>query len=118
MLYLADFHPITHVFADEDRSVVRPYFDRAPQRWEEEGTYTDEDATFEHNVTIEWQHTVADIFGAVLGAGLRIESFHEHDYTLFPRWPDLRPGPGGRYDLPEGTPSLPLMFSLRARRSG
>lgn len=118
VLYLAEFHPFAHVFADDDRSLARGYFDREPQRWDEDGTYADVDGdvSFEHNVTFEWQHTVGDILNAVIGAGLVVESFHEHDYTLFPRWPDLVAGPGGRYDLPPGVPSIPLLFSLRARR--
>lgn len=119
VLYLAEFHPIADVFADDDRSLARSYFDLAPRRWDEDGTYADPGGTtsFDNNVTIEWQHTIGDVLDAVIGAGMVVESFHEHDYTLFPRWPDLVPGPGGRYDLPTGTPSLPLMYSLRARRA-
>lgn len=117
-LYLAEFHPITHVFDDGERTVVRDYFDRGPQLWDEEGTYTDTDsgARFEHTESIEWQHTIGDVLSAVLAAGLVLESFHEHGFTLFPRWPDLVPGPGGRYDLPPGAPSVPLIYSLAARR--
>jgi SAM-dependent methyltransferase len=120
VLYLAEFHPFAHVFADHDRSLAHGYFDRGPARWGEGGTYADVDGdvSFQHNVTMEWQHTVGDILNAVVGAGLVIEAFHEHDYTLFPRWPDLVAGAGGRYDLPHGMPSIPLMFSLRARQPG
>jgi len=35
--------------------------------------------------------------------------------ALYPRWPQLRRGSGGIYRFPEGTPSLPLMYSLVAR---
>ena len=58
---------------------------------------------------------------AVLGAGLQLELLSEHDYTLFPRWPHLEPDTemlerGVAYRQPAGTPRLPLMFSLRARK--
>ncbi len=117
ILYLAEFHPFVHVFADEDRTVTYGYFDPGPLRWADAGTYTDvaDGAALDHDESIEWQHTIADVLEAVIAAGLTVESFREHDHTLFPRWPDLVPGPGGRYDLPDGTPSLPLMYSLRAR---
>ena len=118
-LHLAEFHPITHVLDDGDRNrVVRDYFDDSPQRWDDEGTYTDvgEDATFEHNESIEWQHTIGEVLSVVLDTGLVLESFHEHDFTLFARWADMVPGPGGRYDVPEGAPKLPLTYSLAARR--
>lgn len=62
---------------------------------------------------------LADVVEAVLAAGLRLELFREHDFTLFPRWSMLeRAGgleAGETYRLPAGTPNLPLMYSLRAR---
>lgn len=117
-LYLAEFHPITHVFSWQERTLAHGYFDRGPHRWEDEGTYTDTEdgARFEHTESVEWQHPLADVLAAVLGAGLVLDAFHEHDFTLYPRWPDLVAGPGGRYELPAGEPSLPLMFSLLAHR--
>ena len=61
------------------------------------------------------------MIGAVLGAGLRLEIFNEHDYTHFPRWPQLEVDRDTRevgdvYRPPAGFPRLPLMYSLRARR--
>lgn len=118
VLYLAEFHPVSHVFGDEDRSIAHDYFDRGPHRWDEDSTYASGATGFQHTVTVEWQHTIGDVLNAVISAGLVVESFHEHDHTLFPRWPDLVVGQGGRYELPAGTPRLPLMYSLRARRPG
>ena len=74
-----------------------------------------------NNATIEWAHTLADVVSAVLGAGLRLELLHEHDYTLFPRFKHLIEdreylSAGVVYRQPEGEPRLPLMYSLRARR--
>jgi hypothetical protein len=54
------------------------------------------------------------VVSALIDAGLRIELLHEHDHTLFPRWPMLRREADGVYRLPDATPSLPLMYSLRA----
>ena len=118
VLYLAEFHPITEVFGWDDRSVAADYFQDAAMEWDEQGTYTGDadEVRFEHTRSVEWQHTLDDVLTAVLGAGLVLESFHEHDHTLYPRWPDLVRGDDGRYRLPEGSPSLPLLYSLRARR--
>lgn len=120
-LYLAEFHPITWALGDEQMVFERDYFHAVEgERFEEAGTYADLEATTAHNVTREWNHTLADVIGAVLAAGLRLETFHEHDYTLFPRWSQLeRHGgleAGEIYRQPPGSPSLPLMYSLRARR--
>ena len=49
--------------------------------------------------------------------GLNIELLHEFDYTKFARWPILEKSGFDTYRLPEGTPSIPLMYSLRARKA-
>ena len=121
-LYLSEFHPITWVFADEEPTVELDYFhDREGVTFGDGGTYADLEATTEHDVTREWAHTIADVISAVLGSGLRLELFHEHDYTLFPRFSHLELdrealGAGALYRQPAGRARLPLMFSLRARR--
>ena len=119
ILYLAEFHPFADVFADEDLSVAYDYFhDPAGIRLEDDGgTYADLEAQTASNATHEWAHPISEVLGVVLGAGLRLELFNEHDYTLFPRWPFLQPARlTARLSPPEGTPKLPLIYSLRARR--
>jgi SAM-dependent methyltransferase len=122
-LYLSEFHPFTWVFGDDDLTIEYDYFhdpEGVSFDEEEQGSYADLSAKTSHNATREWAHPLADVLGAVLGAGLGLELYNEHDYTLFPRWPHLevdRDRPRGEiYCQPEGTPHLPLMFSLRARR--
>ena len=88
-----------------------------------QGSYADLDVPTRNNATVEWAHTLSDVVTAVLGAGLRLELLSEHDYTLFPRFPDLVEdremlSAGVVYRQPEGRPRLPLMYSLRARRPG
>ncbi len=116
-LYLAEFHPFTDVFGDDDLTVEHGYFHREePTVWDEPGTYADFEAETVNNRTFEWNHTLSDVVNAVIGAGLAVELLNEHDYTLFPRWPILEKSGFDTYRLPEGTPNLPLMYSLRARR--
>lgn len=116
-LYLAEFHPISGVFGDEDLTAVHDYFaGEEPQVWDEPGTYADFEAETVHNRTYEWNHALGEVVGAVLGAGLTLELLSEHDYTLFPRWPFLVKSGFDTYRLPEGMPMLPLMYSLRARK--
>jgi SAM-dependent methyltransferase len=111
--YLTEFHPVTDIFADEDLSVAHPYFIEGAVTYEEPGTYADLAAPTEHNRSVEWHHGLGEVVSALIAAGLRIEMLREHDHTLFPRWPFLVRH-GAVWRLPEGTPSLPLMFSVRA----
>jgi SAM-dependent methyltransferase len=113
-LYLSEFHPIADVFGDEDLTLEHDYFQTDSFIVDDPGTYADLEARTEQNRTEEWQHTLGDVVSAVIEAGLTVERLHEHDYTLFPRWPMLRRQSDGTYRFPDATPSLPLMYSLRA----
>lgn len=115
-LYLVEFHPFTGMLGDDDLTVAYPYFQDEGIVWDDgDGSYADLDAETETNTTVEWNHGFGEILTGVLDAGFTIELFHELDYTLFPRWPFLVED-GGIYRLPEGMPSVPLMYSLRARK--
>ena len=114
--YLAEFHPLTNVFADDSLAIEHSYFDRGPRIWDEPGTYADLGAQTEHNRSFEWTHGLGDVVSALAKAGLSLEFLHEHDHTLSPRWPFLRREGDGSYRLPEEMPTLPLMYSLLATR--
>jgi SAM-dependent methyltransferase len=115
-LYVAEFHPITNVFGD-DLTVVRPYFSERPFELETAGSYADPEAETIHDRSVQWHHSLGAVVTAVVAAGLEIEFLHEHETTLFARWPFLV-GERGSFRMPEGMPSLPLLYSLRAWASG
>ena len=116
-LYLAEFHPITAVFGDESLFVERDYFAAGALTESDDFDYGADGLMGPGGVTHEWQHTLASVLGSLSAAGLVVEHFAEHDYTLFARWPFLVRD-GDRYVMPPGHPSLPLMYSLRARLPG
>jgi SAM-dependent methyltransferase len=119
LAYIAEFHPITEIFADDDLSVVHPYFQGPePTAWDEPGTYVEADLDTQHNVSYEWTHPIGAVIDALLRRGLVLEHFREHDHTLFRRWPFLVKHGRDTYRLPDGVPSLPLMYSVRFRCPG
>lgn len=115
VLYLVEMHPITNVFADDGRTVERDYFAEQAQIWDEPYTYTDGPA-LKATTNVEWDHTLGSVLSAIGAAGLRLEFLHEHDRTVFERFPVLERDAHGEFRLPPGQPRLPLMFSLRAVR--
>ncbi|MGP3924627.1 class I SAM-dependent methyltransferase [Streptomyces sp. 8N616] len=117
-LYLAEFHPLTDALDDETGSrIAYDYFSRDPWVDETPGTYTDFSAPTVNNRSVEWQHPVGEVVSALAAAGLRIEFLHEHDVTLFQRFPAMRRGEDGLFRLPQDGPRIPLMYSLRATRA-
>lgn len=117
VFYLAEFHPVHQVMADDDLRVEYPYFHDAPIVWDEPGSYADQAARTQCNRTQEWNHGLGEVVSSLVAAGLVVEHLHEFDYTLFPRWPFLvRDTSSGAYRMPPDRPSLPLMYSLRAHK--
>ena len=123
-LYLAEFHPFSDILADDGKTVELDYFSTEPRTWTEGETYTDYTANpadadgvpmNEHTVSVDWQHGLGDVVSALIAADLRIELLHEHDYTLFPRFPHLLVE-GDRYRLPPDQPRIPMIYSIRASK--
>jgi len=102
-LYLAEYHPITDVLAEDGRTVEGDYFRRDPMVFDAPGTYADADAPMSATVTVEWLHGVGDVVSALAAAGLRVELLHEHDH--------------GHFRLPAGQ-GVPRVYSLRAAKAG
>jgi SAM-dependent methyltransferase len=114
VFYMKEIHPFSWVFGDDDLTVESDYFAHRND-YDEAGTYTDPDAPTVHNKTEEWQHPLGDVVNAVIGAGLTLELLREHDHAADRQWPFMEKD-GSVYRMPKGTPRLPLMYSLRARK--
>jgi len=111
----------------EDSSTARdglrlrhPYLPQSePQVFDEPGSYADPAATTRHNRSTEWAHGIAEVFMAVQGAGLVVESLGEHAEGFYPIVPGLVRGADGHWRFPEPhSGKFPLTFSLSARRPG
>lgn len=116
-LYVAEFHPFTDVFGPDGRTAERDYFRAEPEVWDGAGTYTDGVLETGHTASVGWVHTLGDVLTAVARAGLRLEFLHEHETTLFARYPVLERVGAHGFGFPAGHPRLPLMYSLRAARA-
>lgn len=119
--YIVEGHPFMWAFennADKDGlDVTYPYFmDEQPLAFNEPGTYADEHADVQNTVTHEWNHPIGEIVTALIDAGLRIEFLHEHDILVWKQFEFMELVDERYYKLPDGYPSLPLMFSIKATR--
>jgi SAM-dependent methyltransferase len=118
-LALIDSHPLFTMAASADPLRLDfPYINDGPRRFDDQGgSYADPDAVTEHNVTIEYGHSLGEVVTAAIEAGLVIEQLGEHvavesdigrrllsrDEDGLMRW---------RYD----GEFLPIIFSLRASK--
>jgi len=117
---IIEAHPFAMVFDDEaEAPALRPrypYFHAPePQRVERQGSYAAPDAPI-RSITYQWAHSLSDIIGSLLRAGLRIVSFEEYPFGAWAMFPWMAERPDGTCELPPGLGSLPLMFSLVASK--
>jgi SAM-dependent methyltransferase len=120
---LVEGHPMSWVFDDAGEEVAYPYFGPTEGMLidDEGGSYADPDAETTHNATIEFFHPLSEVMTGLLAAGFVLERFIELPYTVSPMWPWLEErleGSTRTWRVPEGRPSLPLMYAIVARRSG
>lgn len=117
--YFADMHPIAWVFDDEGPAAPGfpawryPYFERGPIPIDNPTDYMDTDAALTNRQTIEFPHSVAEILGALRGAGLHLDWLHEHPGLVWKPFAGCVQGADGLWTWPD-RPWLPLGLSLRA----
>lgn len=116
--YIAEFHPLLGMLDDAGDRIQYPYFHSGePLELTAEGSYADRESGFRHP-GYEWTHSLADVVGALLERGLRLEFLHEFPYVLHPCYPFLVESEPGRYVLREHPGMVPLLFSIRASGPG
>jgi SAM-dependent methyltransferase len=117
--YLLEDHPIAEVFANDatttDLVPKFSYFGKGPVREDSEGTYAS-GAKMRHRVTYGWTHPVSQILSALRAQRLEIESVQEYPYTFWRRFPFMVEGADGWWRLTKRDNTIPLMWSVRARR--
>lgn len=61
-------------------------------------------------------HPLANVIGSLVRAGLVIDAFDEYPYVGWQMFPWMVQREDGCWELPGGAATLPLMFSLSARK--
>ena len=119
--YIVDSHPCADCLDDAVRGRLQmrfPYFtDGAPQRTDEPGTYTDSDTEVSNTETVDWPHSLGEIIGSLIEAGLVLEYLHEFPFGFFERHPDMERGEDGLWRFRDRKWSFPLLFSIKAHKT-
>jgi SAM-dependent methyltransferase len=118
VFYIAEFHPFSNVFKNDgdetELEVAYPYFTTEPIEFPVEGTYADPQAKIDQKVEYEWSPRMGEIVTGLIDAGLRIEFVREYPFTCYRHFPFLIEKEPGKWYMPDGMPSIPLTFTLRA----
>jgi SAM-dependent methyltransferase len=119
-LFLREGHPMLWSLADarEDGLLVveYPYFERPePTVFDDGGTYVETDVVFEHNLTHEWNHGLAETITALMDAGLEMTALAEHDSAPWAALPGMmEQSDDGEWRLADRPWRLPCTYTLQA----
>jgi len=119
--YMVEFHPFSDMLDDwisePQLSIRYPYFHaEAPMVFQAETSYAEPQEKFMEPMTnYQWSHSLSEILNALTGAGLHLEFLHEFPMTVHQQLPFMEEKMGW-WRIPEDMPSVPLLFSLEARK--
>jgi SAM-dependent methyltransferase len=123
VFYIHDAHPMLEVV--DDKQILPNDLHLAYEYWSGDvitdpvqGSYADPDANVGADSQHGWNHSMGEIVTSLARGGLRIEFLHEKRTVAWPvGW--LVKVANGQYGFPpDQVGTMPLMFSLRARRDG
>jgi SAM-dependent methyltransferase len=118
VFYIAEIHPFAMIFDDEasELKVRYPYFNPRVQAWDVHGSYADPTAEVQQKVSYEWDHPLGAVLTALIQAGLSLEFVHEFPFACYQQFPFLQLAEDGYWYLPGKAQTVPLIFSVRARK--
>ena len=122
-LFLREGHPMLWSLDERitDRLAIEfAYFERPePLVWEDDTTYVQTDTTFTANVTHTFSHGLAEIVTALLGAGLELTLFEEHQSVPWEALPgQMRRVEFDEWQLADRPWRLPHSYTMHAVKRG
>ena len=116
VFYIVEFHPVTFCLDDDGERLRYPYFQTdSPLIFGSDGSYAACKTTRTLH-SYEWPHGLGEIVTALINSGLCIEHLHEFPYSTHPFPPYLRCDGPERYVPADPARSIPLLFSIKARK--
>lgn len=120
IFYLVDDHPAMRTLHTNDQGELTVasgyFFTPEPSRIAARGSYAAPgDAQTPLREWYIWNHSLSEILGSLLGAGLRIEFLHEFPFAMRAKFPGMQRGEDGVWRF-KNPPEFPLLFSVQARK--
>lgn len=129
---IVDFHPVSMIFNERFEPKYAYFGEKNPLKWDEgvrdyvaRSGEALAPSGFEEGVrdfknphpVYEHQWSMGTLLEVLLGAGLRLEQFHEYPYSNAAQlFENMREEQGRRMFPPDNVPSIPLMYGLVAAK--
>ncbi|MBT8222672.1 MAG: class I SAM-dependent methyltransferase [Eudoraea sp.] len=114
-LLFVEFHPVVWMFNEDFTEVGYDYFNTQPIVETETGTYADPDSGLEQEF-VAWNHSLGEVLGSLLSAGLEISFFQEYDYSPYNCFKGTVEVAPGRYRIGSLQHKIPMVYALKAKK--
>ena len=111
-----EFHPVVWMFDDDFTEIRYNYFNEQAINELENGTYADKTSDIQEEYVC-WNHSLSDVFEALLHEGLVINSFHEFDYSPYDCFNSTVRIEDKKFQLQPFGNKIPLVYSLSATKN-
>ena len=115
LFVFADFHPVMWMFDNDFSRITYRYFNGEPIIETEQGTYADTAAPIATE-TIGWNHGLAEVIGALLGQGLVLERFKEHDYSPYNCFAGMEEVGPDKFRISSLGDKIPMVYALQMHK--
>lgn len=113
--YMAEFHPIIHMFDYPKEDIIYPYFNIGAVEEVNEGTYADPNAPIQQREFF-WLHSISETINALRNQGLQLEFFNEHPYSPYDCFGNSKEIQPGKFVFGSFPHPLPHVFSMLWRK--
>lgn len=110
-----EFHPVVWMYDDNFNEVFYNYFKSEPIKEEYTGTYADKVSEI-LNKTISWNHSLSEVFQALLKHNISIEHFEEFDYSNYNCFSHMEEFEPGKYRIQKFENKIPMMYSIIGKK--
>jgi SAM-dependent methyltransferase len=118
--YILEAHPFMLTLDENspDLKVAYPYFSSEALKFDTEHSYADPATVLTNKTEYGWNHSLSEIFNALLSEGLFIDFLHEFAFCGWEYFSDMETGEDGwsRFKDEGKRNKVPLMFSLKATK--
>ena len=108
-----EFHPVLWMFDDDFSKIQYHYHNEIPIIEEYTGTYANKEADIKTDY-IGWNHSLSEVFQALLKNGMQIEHFEEFDYSPYNCFNQTVEFEKGKFRIQHLENKIPMVYSLTA----
>ncbi len=112
---MVDFHPVVWMFDNEFSKIEYSYFNEKPIIETLTGTYADREAPL-NDVEIGWNHPSSEILNALIGKGLTLQKFNEHNYSPYNCFSQTEEFEPGKFRIKNMDNKIPMIYSIVASK--